>query len=68
VASLAAERSVDRYPLTAYSPAKASLGALTRNLAAEWGVHGVRVKAVGPAFFPTRLSGFLDDPDQVTWT
>jgi len=22
---------------------------------------------VGPAFFPTRLSGFLEDPDQVAW-
>jgi NAD(P)-dependent dehydrogenase (short-subunit alcohol dehydrogenase family) len=67
VTSLAAERSVDRYPLTAYSAAKAGLVALTRNLAAEWGVHGVRVNAVGPAFFPTRLSGFLEDPDQVAW-
>ena len=27
----------------------------------------MRVNAVGPAFFPTRLSGFLEDPDQVAW-
>jgi gluconate 5-dehydrogenase len=25
------------------------------------------VNAVGPAFFPTRLSGFLEDPEQVAW-
>jgi hypothetical protein len=67
VASLAADRSVDRYPLAAYSAAKAGLVALTRALAAEWGRHGVRVNAVGPAFFPTRLSGFLEDAEQVAW-
>jgi NAD(P)-dependent dehydrogenase (short-subunit alcohol dehydrogenase family) len=67
VASLAAERCVDRYPLAAYSAAKSAVVALTRNLAAEWGPHGVRVNAVGPAFFPTRLSGFLEDPEQVAW-
>jgi NAD(P)-dependent dehydrogenase (short-subunit alcohol dehydrogenase family) len=27
----------------------------------------VRVNAVGPAFFPTRLSGFLEDPEQLAW-
>lgn len=32
-ASLAAERSVDRYPLAAYSAAKACVVALTRSLA-----------------------------------
>ena len=67
VASLAAERSLDRYPLAAYSAAKAGVVALTRSLAAEWGQHGIRVNAIGPAFFPTRQSGFLSDPEQVAW-
>jgi len=67
VTSLGAERSLDRYPLAAYNAAKAGVAALTRSLAAEWGPHGVRVNAVAPAFFPPRLSGFLQDPDQVAW-
>jgi len=66
-ASLGAERSLDRYPLPAYSAAKGGLVALTRSLASEWGAHAVRVNAVGPAFFPTAQSGFLQDPDQVRW-
>src|SRR5262245_57790298 len=67
IASLAAERCLDRYPLIAYNSAKAALVAMTRSFAAEWGPRGVRVNAVGPAFFPTRLSGFLEDHDQVAW-
>lgn len=67
IASLAAERCVDRYPLAAYSSAKAAMVALTRALASEWGSFGIRVNAIGPAFFPTRLSGFLEDADQVAW-
>jgi len=67
IASLGAERSLDRYPLASYNAAKAGLVALTRSLAAEWGRLGIRVNAIGPAFFPTRLSGFLQDPDQVAW-
>jgi hypothetical protein len=67
VTSLGAERCLDRYPLASYNAAKAGLVALTRSLAAEWGRGGVRVNAVGPAFFPTRLSGFTQDPEQRTW-
>jgi NAD(P)-dependent dehydrogenase (short-subunit alcohol dehydrogenase family) len=66
-ASLAAERAVDRYPLSAYGAAKAGVVAVTRSLAAEWGRSGVRVNAIGPAFFPTPTAGNLEDPEQVAW-
>jgi NAD(P)-dependent dehydrogenase (short-subunit alcohol dehydrogenase family) len=67
ISSLGAERCLDRYPLAAYNAAKAGMVALTRSLAAEWGRSGVRVNAIAPAFFPTRLSGFLEDPEQNEW-
>ena len=67
IASLGAERSVDRYPLPAYSAAKAAAVALTRSLASEWGPHAIRVNAIGPAFFPTATAGYLQDPEQVAW-
>ena len=66
ITSLGAERCLDRYPLAAYNAAKAGVTALTRSFASEWGPHGVRANSL-PAFFPTRLSGFLQDPSQTEW-
>jgi NAD(P)-dependent dehydrogenase (short-subunit alcohol dehydrogenase family) len=67
VASLAAERSVDRYPLAAYSAAKAGVVALTRSLAARMGTARYPGQCDRPGVFPTRQSGFLSDPEQVAW-
>jgi gluconate 5-dehydrogenase len=39
-----------------YAASKAGLMGLTRDLAAAWGRQGVRVNAIAPGFFPTRLS------------
>jgi NAD(P)-dependent dehydrogenase (short-subunit alcohol dehydrogenase family) len=67
ITSLGAQRCLDRYPLAAYNAAKAGMAALTRSFASEWGSSGVRVNDVAPAFFPTRLSGYLEDAEQVDW-
>jgi gluconate 5-dehydrogenase len=40
----------------AYSASKGALVALTRDLAVKWARHGIRVNAVAPGFFPTRMS------------
>jgi len=39
-----------------YAASKAGLMGLTRELAASWGRHGIRVNAIAPGFFHSRLS------------
>jgi gluconate 5-dehydrogenase len=40
----------------AYAASKAGLLGLTRELAASWGKHGIRVNAIAPGFFHSRLA------------
>jgi NAD(P)-dependent dehydrogenase (short-subunit alcohol dehydrogenase family) len=67
VTSVLAHRSVDRYALGSYAASKAGLAGLTRELAAQWGRHGVRVNAIGPGWFPSGMNAMLRDPEQVAW-
>ena len=47
---------------TAYGPSKAAIIALTKELACEWGAHGVRVNAVGPGYVATpMIAGLIED-------
>jgi gluconate 5-dehydrogenase len=39
-----------------YVASKGGLIALTRELAAKWARHGIRVNAIAPGFFPSRMS------------
>ena len=40
----------------AYNTSKAALINMTRALASEWGEHGIRVNALAPGFFPSRMT------------
>ncbi|HLJ48878.1 MAG TPA: glucose 1-dehydrogenase [Bryobacteraceae bacterium] len=43
-------------PLVGYAASKGGLISLTRELAAEWGRHNIRVNGIAPGYFPTRMT------------
>lgn len=57
IASVAGMRSATHGPHYAgYVASKAGLMGLTRELAASWGPNGIRVNAIAPGFFHSRLA------------
>ncbi len=62
IASIAGITSSANGPFYAgYSASKAGLIGLTRELAASWGRRGIRVNAVAPGFFHSRLADAVID-------
>ena len=43
-------------PTAAYTATKHGVVGLTRQLAAEWGTHGITVNAICPGFFPSKMT------------
>lgn len=48
-----------RIPEAGYSASKGAVISLTRELAAQWARHGIRVNALAPGYFPTEMTGQL---------
>lgn len=59
IASIAALRTHMHMNAAGYYASKAAALQLTRALACEWGVHGIRVNAICPGFFPSKMSRAL---------
>ncbi|HME40860.1 MAG TPA: SDR family oxidoreductase [Steroidobacteraceae bacterium] len=59
IASVAALRTGMNMKAVAYYTSKAAALQLTRALAAEWGPFGIRVNAICPGFFPSKMSSGL---------
>ncbi len=61
VSSITAQIGIDAelQDTVSYNASKGGLEALTRDLAVKWARHGIRVNAVAPGYFPTRLTDAL---------
>ena len=65
IASIAGLTSSANGPFYAgYAASKAGLIGLTRELAASWGRRGIRVNAIAPGFFHSRLADAVIDIDE----
>jgi NAD(P)-dependent dehydrogenase (short-subunit alcohol dehydrogenase family) len=65
IASTAALRAGMSMKAAAYYSSKAAALHLTRALATEWGEHNIRVNAICPGFFPSKMaSGLLETIQQ----
>jgi NAD(P)-dependent dehydrogenase (short-subunit alcohol dehydrogenase family) len=53
IVNIASVAGMTSGPLHSYGPAKAGVISLTQGLAAEWGLHGVRVNCISPGFTQT---------------
>lgn len=61
LSSIAAERGDRQEPAAHYAASKGGVSSLTRQLAVEWGGHGIRVNAVAPGVIETPMLRLADD-------
>ena len=61
IASIAGLRIEAQMQSAAYFASKAATVHLTKALAVEWGKHGIRVNAICPGFFPSKMTAALLD-------
>ncbi len=63
IASILGAGASEPVPATAYAATKGAVVNLTRDLAVHWAPKGIRVNALGPAYFPSEMTqGVFADP------
>ena len=63
ITSITAPAGIGRYPQAAYAATKGGPEALTREWAAQWGRHGIRVNTLAPGVFETEFTaGRIREP------
>ncbi|MCC6315154.1 MAG: glucose 1-dehydrogenase [Thermomicrobiales bacterium] len=66
IASILGAVASEPMPAAAYNASKGAVVNLTRELAVHWANKGIRVNALGPAYFPSEMTDpFLHDPTMV---
>jgi NAD(P)-dependent dehydrogenase (short-subunit alcohol dehydrogenase family) len=64
IASILGAVASEPGPAAPYAATKGAVINLTRDLAVHWAPYGIRVNAIGPAYFPSAMThDFLDIPD-----
>ena len=53
-------------PISAYATTKGAVEMMTKALACEWAKKGVTVNAIGPAYFPSEMTGEFVETDVFT--
>lgn len=51
------------FGLSAYATTKGGIQMMTKQLATEWAKYGITVNAIGPAYFPSEMTGEFIDGD-----
>lgn len=57
IASILGAGASQPAPAPAYAATKGAVVNLTRDLAVHWAEHAIRVNAIGPAYFPSEMTG-----------
>ena len=68
ITSITASVGVGRFPQAVYAATKGGLDALTREWAAQWSRHGIRINSLAPGFIETEMtSSVIHEPNVQKW-